>query len=752
MKKYSLVICLFCLVLASFGQSSKLKKADNHFNKLAYSYAAEIYEELIGSELDGPKLKSKLATCYYFMGNTVKAENNFALMINSDSANSDDFFYYAQVLKQSGKYQESDLWMAKVNKMSSNDSRGLSFVNNTTYLEKIKKQGDRFEIKNLDCNSDVSDFGAYPSVNEKQVYFISARRKPFIVQYEWPWNQSQYLDVYKSDVDGKNELSNILLINKEVNTKFHEGPLCFSPDGNFVYFTRNNVARGRQRKDEKGIQNLMIFRAKIDEEGNWINEEQLPFNSKEYSVGHPSISNDGKELYFVSNMPGGFGGADLYKVAINQDGTFGKTENLGGKYNTEGQEMFPYIKRNGDLFFSSNGQIGLGGLDVFVVEAKEGSEVQNIGMPVNSQFDDFSFIMNKDNSTGFFSSNRPGGKGDDDIYSYILTKPIPKQLLAVGVARDANTGQILVGADIQLLNSKGEIVASAKSDNSGAYTFNLDSETDYVVAISGVEKYQNNQRSFTTKNLASDVSQINCDMNLEKEIELPLPMPLSLYCLVTDAKSLLPLEGVKVTLTSKETGNIFMDQATSKSGDTEKELTGKILNDELSYEIRLEKTGYLTKVLTFEYKITQLGRVNVHESMDLSMEKIDIGLDLSSVIDINPIYFDRDKYAIRPDAEIELNKIVKVLNENPTMVIELGSHTDCRASYEYNQRLSDNRAKASAAYVQKRISNPERIYGKGYGESKLKVNCPCEGEVKSACSEEEHQKNRRTEFVIVKMK
>jgi tetratricopeptide (TPR) repeat protein len=209
MKKYSLVICLFCLALASFGQSSKLKKADSHFNKLAYSYAAEIYEELIGSEFDGPKLKSKLATCYYFMANTVKAENNFALMINSDSANSEDFFYYAQVLKQNGKYQESDLWMAKVNKMSSNDSRGLSFVNNTTYLNKIEKDGARFEIKNLNCNSSVSDFGAYPSVNGKQVYFISSRRKPVIIQYEWPWNESQYLDVYKSDVDSINELSNV---------------------------------------------------------------------------------------------------------------------------------------------------------------------------------------------------------------------------------------------------------------------------------------------------------------------------------------------------------------------------------------------------------------------------------------------------------------------------------------------------------------------------------------------------------------
>ena len=755
MKKHCLVIGLFLLAFTSFGQAGKLKKANNYFDKLAYSFAAELYEELIGSELDSPTLKSKLATCYYLMGNTVKAENDFALMINSPEATKDDFFYYAQALKQNGKYSESDVWMAKVNQLSSNDSRGLSYANNKTYFDKIEEEGARFEIRNLNCNSSVSDFGAYPSVDGKQVYFISSRRKPVIIQYEWPWNESQYLDVYKSDVDSINELSNVSLLDKNVNTRFHEGPLCFSSDGKYVYFTRSNVARGRQRKDKQGIQNLKLFRATIDQEGNWNNEEELPFNSKEYSVGHPSISNDAKELYFVSNMPGGFGGADLYKAAINSDGTFGKAENLGSAYNTEGQEMFPWFNGKGDLFFSSNGHIGLGGLDVFVMEMTEGAELQNVGMPVNSQSDDFAFTMNKDNLTGFFSSNRAGGKGDDDIYSYTLIEPLKKQLMVVGIARDAATGQILVNANIDLLNAKGEVVGTVKSDNSGSYKFNLDTDSDYVVAVSGVDKKQNNQRSITTKNLAAEVTVINGDVNLEKENELQLPLPisspLSLYCLVTETKSMLPLEGVKITVTNNETKSIFIDQLTSNKGDVEKEIVGKEINEKLSYTIRLEKEGYLTKVLTFDYNISQTGRVNVHESLDLTLDKINVGIDLASIIEINPIYFDFDKYDIRPDAEVELKKIVKVMNENPAMVIELGSHTDCRSSIDYNQKLSDNRAKASAAYIQKRISNPERIYGKGYGESKLKVNCPCEGTVKSSCSKKEHQKNRRTEFVIVKM-
>ena len=193
-----------------------------------------------------------------------------------------------------------------------------------------------------------------------------------------------------------------------MNTRFHEGPLCFSPDGKFVYYTRNNISKLNNRKDNKGIQNLQLFRSNIDSLGHWIKEEILPFNSKYYSVGHPSISSDGKTLYFVSDMPGGFGGADLYKVSISENGKLGKLENLGSDFNTEGQEMFPWVNQKGELFFSSNGHIGLGGLDVFLMTLdKNGTfyKLQNVGIPVNSQSDDFAFTMNKNNLTGYFSVN-----------------------------------------------------------------------------------------------------------------------------------------------------------------------------------------------------------------------------------------------------------------------------------------------------------------------------------------------------------
>ena len=748
MKKHCLVVCYLIVAFASYGQAGKLKKADAYYEKLSYSYAVDFYEELIGSEADNPKLQAKIGSCYYYMGNMVKSESYYSSMINSGLAVKEDFFFYAQALKQNGKYTESDQWMSKFNQLATNDIRGLSYINNTSYLDNIQKQGVHFEIKNLNCNTPVADFGAYPFIDGKHVYFVSARRKPVMIQYEWTWNETQYLDVYKSNVDLQKELDNITLLNKEINTRFHEGPLCFSPDGKYVYYTRNNISKGKQRKDKKGIQNLQLFRATIDSLGNWKNEENLPFNSKDFSSGHPTISSDGHLLYFVSDMPGGFGGADLYKVAINIDGSLGNAENMGALFNTEGQEMFPWINNKGELFFASNGHIGMGGLDVFVMSlTKNGGydKLINVGIPINSQNDDFAFTMNNDNVSGYFSSNRIGGKGDDDIYSYVLTKPFQKKLVVEGIVKDETTGEILSGATVKLINSKGEVISTATADNSGSFLFDVEPEEEYIIAVSGVEKYNDNQRNVSTKNLDAETTELDGNIALSKEVNL------SLYCLVTDSKSALPLEEVKITITNNDDQNEFINRLTAKTGDIEKELLDKKVSDQLSYIIRLEKPGYLTKVVTFNYTIAQMGRINVHETLDLTMDKIDIGLDLTSIIDINPIYFDLGKFTIRTDASIELNKIVKVMNENPAMEIELGSHTDCRGSIASNEKLSDNRAKASADYIKQRITNPERINGKGYGEAQLKVDCPCEGAVKSTCTEAEHQQNRRTEFVIIKM-
>jgi outer membrane protein OmpA-like peptidoglycan-associated protein len=743
---YTLIFSILCSV--SFAQTGKLKKADSFFYKLSYAYAAEIYTDLLGSKVDSPELKSKLAQCFYQMGDMKNAELYFSQMIDTKEATKEDYFLYAQSLKQNAKYRESDLWMKRFHTSTQTDLRGQSYMNNPSYIAEIEKQGEHFTIKNLIVNTLSSDFGAYPSPVNSDVYFVSSRNSQVAVQNEWSWNSREFLDLYKAQALSDLELTNEVRISKKTNTRFHEGPLCFAPDGKTVYFTRNNVSNGIAVRDEEGIQNLKLYKATVTQDGQWVEEVELPFNSRDYSVGHPSISADGKTLYFASDMPGGFGGADIYKVAMNADGSFGSLQNMGKSVNTEGQEMFPWISTEGNLFFSSNGHIGLGGLDIFVLlAAKNGDfgKLINVGIPVNGQNDDFAFSMNKDARTGYFASNRTGGKGDDDIFSYVLIKPFMRQLIVDGIVKDETTGQILSGAPVQLIDANGTVIGTTFSDKQGQYIFDLEPEMKYTIRVANVPDYFDNSIAVSTMQLEPTTESVNGDVFLEKDPGL------SLYCLVSDKSSGLQLNGVTVKITDSASEKSILTATTQESGDVRSGLKENKIGDKLSYTIVLSKEGYLEKTINFAYTITSPGQINIHELLDIAMTKLDVGQDLATMIEIKPILFDLNKFNIRKDAALELEKIIKVMNQYPTMVIELGSHTDCRGSIASNTTLSDKRAKASAEYIKARITNPERIYGKGYGESKLKVDCPCEGTVKSTCSEDEHQKNRRTEFIIIKM-
>ena len=739
--KSLLLIFSFSAVLISWSQSGKLKKADDYFEKLSYKLAIENYEDLLSTDLASSEMKARLAQSYYNVNDLLNAEKFYNEALKSGSISNNHYFYFAQTLKQLGKYAESDKWMNTFYEKSNTDKRAISFANNRSYLDKIEKEGIHFTITNAAFNSSASDFGGYQSLKKEEVYFVSARRNT-LVQNNWMWNGRGFLDLFTIDPTEKEAPD---LVSK-VTTTFHEGPLCFNKDESVVYFTRNNIAKGKSRRDQKGIQNLKLYFAKVDKNGNWSDVQELTINSKEYSVGHPVLSLDGKTLFFASDMPGGFGGADLYRASINTDGTVGTPINLGKDINTEGQEMFPWIGTDGLFFFSSNGHVGLGGLDVFVMTMNENGvsfdNLTNVGKPLNSQNDDFAMTFNQDGKSGYFSSNRSDGKGDDDIYSFNMVKPfIFKVKLVVSVA-DNKTGSSLPGSIVYLKDQAGKVLQKAIVDEKGQYTFELEPNKEYVISASK-DDYKENLANLTTKNLTT--SSIQAQVNLDKNEGF------SLYGLITDNKTKQALSEVKVTIVDKSSGKVVFDGITANSGDFDKVLENVQMNQTLNYSLTLKKDGYLTKTADFSKLVTTPGVINMNEKLDVSLTKVEVGLDLAELIDIKPIYFDRNKFTIRSDASIELDKIVKVMNEYPTMVIELGSHTDCRGTILQNATLSDNRAKASAEYIKKKITNPDRIYGKGFGESKLKSDCPCEGSVKSTCTEEQHQENRRTEFLIIKI-
>ena len=739
MKNFLFISLIFFLVVILsgvevFSQAQSSKLAAKEYNNYEYADAATHFEKMQRTDM----ILREQADSYFKIQQYAKAEGAYSALVSSPGATQQDFVNYISVLLMNEKYPQALEQMQKYSALYLLDKRYASYLNEANIFEKLKKDNGQFTIKNLDINSEQEDFGAV--FFKDSIAFASSREDVKQVRRTWNWNKLPFLDIYVAEKDSKGELKNPKPLNRTVNKKYHEGPASFANNFTVMAFTRNNYDSAR----EDGTRVLQIYtsRLKVDTASNgqifshWTKPVGVPFNSKDYSVGHPAFNPDGSVMYFVSDMPGGKGGTDLYKVDRNPDGTWGKPQNLGDKINTVGDEMFPFYHSSGILFFSSNAREGLGGLDVFACDMRNGETgmIKNVGAPVNSSKDDFSFVLNDGGSYGYFASNREGGKGNDDIYSYQLLKPFYFGKVISGITKN-NEGQFIEHVNISLMDENGNVLKKDMSDYLGKYLFVVPEGKTYTLVASR-KKYFDSKTNADTR----EKDEVNVDLILEKA------PPLSIYTILTDKKSGQPLSGVKVSVTDNIAKQELASFVSDSTGNHRVPITDKGEGDKYDYTIKMEKEGYLGKTLPLTGEAT-LGEIQITEAFD----KLEVGADLGKIIDIKPIYFDLKKWDIRSDASTELDKIVKVMNENPSMVIELGSHTDCRGTAASNLSLSDKRAKSSAEYVKKHISNPERIYGKGYGETQPVNNCKCEGAVKSTCSEEEHQQNRRTEFKIIKM-
>lgn len=729
MKKLYILLALV-LPLAIFGQAY-LRKAHKHF--VNYNYPKVIHKLEDRKNLP-TNANRELAESYRKTDNTAKAEEFYAKVVASNDKTASDVYMYAQVLKINKKYQEAQAQMDSYAQMNPGDSRVLLFNKNQQYTDQLLTDRGQFEIKNLMINSEEQEFGA--TYYKDQVVYASTYHKIGPTWYSWNANNLHFLNIYAGKMNANGEILDAKPV-KSLNKKYHDGSVSYTKDGNDVFFTRDNY----KKRSKDGIRNLEIYESKFKED-KWQKPVAFSLNNKEYSVGQPAISADGTVLYFTSDMPGGKGGTDLYKVTRNSDGSWGSAENLGDKINTEGNEVFPFIHESGILFFSSDGHPGLGGLDVFAVQVTNNqySKVINPGVPANSNKDDFAFVVSADGKKGYMASNRGGGKGNDDIYSFNLLKPFVFGKTIKGVSKDLE-GNTLAATEVSLLDSNGVVLRTVTTKEDGAYTFDVEENRKFKLKGTK-DKYFDGITPIKT-NSPQDVIIANVDLEKNPGIVI--------IALITDKKTGTPLEGVKITITDvmAKTTETFV---TGANGQYIKELPEKRMNDFLNYDIYIEKEGYLRKHSNYSKKITKPGVYNIHEVLDLNMSKVEVGLDIAKAINLNPIYFDLAKWNIRPDAATELEKIISIMNEYPGMVVELGSHSDCRGAKAANLKLSDKRAKSSADYIRKRIKYPERIFGRGYGESKLVNGCACEGKVVSTCSEEEHAVNRRTEFIIIKMK
>ena len=462
-KIYTILLLIAVSSTMAFAQNSKTKKADQYYDRLQYTDAAEAYQKLLNKGEGSTYVFTRLGNSYYFINDTKKAETYYKRVVKRKDVAAETVYNYAQSLKANGKFADYNTYMKQFAEMKPNDSRAVAFMKNPDYLpEIIDENAQKYAATNLDAlNSKYSDFGG--TVVGSDFYFTSARNTS---RKKYGWNEEPFLDIYMASVVG-GTVKGESLLKGDVNTKYHESTVAITADGKRMYFDRNDYYNGKYKKSEEGINELNIYYAE-NVNGEWKDVKPVPFNDREYSTSHPALSPDGSTLYFTSDRPGGKGQADIYKVSISKDGTFGTPVNLGDNINTEGKEGFPFVDSNGTLYFSSDAHLGMGGLDVFAAAANGDGfgEVRNLGLGVNSSDDDFAFVYYPATEEGYVSSNRKGGKGSDDIYK--IQKMQSCELLALVV--DAETGAALSGARVDLFDSKENKLKSQTTDTNGKAT------------------------------------------------------------------------------------------------------------------------------------------------------------------------------------------------------------------------------------------------------------------------------------------
>ena len=719
-----------------------------HFSNESYKKAADRL-----SKVENPSVETqrKTATAYMEIDSVDRAMSILEQIIDADKdVEAEDYLNLSQLQDMSGMYNEANKNRKKYSRQKAREVRVSLFETDDDYYQKLLNTLSKYDLKNLEINTEMSDFGGYAIRSGEGGEDINMIFASSGIQNTGKLSRNKYIrperptfNLFTSDfVEDSIYSSNATLIGgSDMNTAFQDGPAVISEDGKTMYFTRSGTKSGRD-----AALHLNIYSANIN--GSSLSRvRNLPFNNDEYSVMHPSLSKDGTRLYFSSNMPDGLGGYDLYYVNIDGNGRYSEPVNLGPGINTEGNEVFPFIFREDVLFFASNAHPGLGGLDVYMTVdlGTENQQVLNMGTPFNTSSDDFCLYIDTKFKFGYLSSNRKGGKGEDDIYSFKIDIPPP---FGVDDYYTMARGDTLVLGDLGVLVNDGEVVGTSYDILQG-----LVSRTtllDEVPNKGSLDFKDNGTFSYVNTDLSADLDTFTYIVSngaLESE-------PVNVRIKIIDPTVPLAQQDI-ITFAPGQPVRIEQDTLLANDSDPGGDPLEAIIISEPQFgEINFTDGGGFEYIPDDEIPFTSDTVFYVasdgfqSDTSFVVLSKLAVGVNLADIIEINPIYFDFDKANIRPDAALELDKIVKVLEDYPSMVIELGSHTDCRGSDEYNLYLSDRRAKSSAAYVQERIDNAKRIYGKGFGETTPNIPSP------NGCgtlSEQEHQLNRRTEFIIVEL-
>lgn len=689
-------------------------RADLLFENLSYSRAASAYESLYKRDFQNGKYIQRLAYCYDKMLNYKKALLYYSYLVQTNEKSLSDYYRYAQLLRIDGKIEDARLWLDKYIQLVPDDYQAINQYNQLNKFISLKEKINNIELKEVAGNTHFTDMS--PAFYKDRLVFSSSRDSFSMVRNEFKWNGQPFLRLYVTDEKDQADFNKVALLSKKLNTRVHEGPVCFSSDFNTIYFTRNSTVAARNKKSSRRINNLKIFISSYDGK-SWSDPQDFPFNSDEYSTGHPALSPDDKTIYFISDRPGGYGGTDIYKSEL-VDGQWSKPENLGPSINTEGKEMFPSVDKDGTLYFSSDGKPGLGCLDIFAARPDEKGEymIANFGSPLNSRYDDFGLIVKPDSLSGYFTSNRPGGEGEDDIYSFSVTG---FDLLIT--SKTENNNDILPDTKIYLQGEDGEIITSAVTDKNGLAEFSVTPGKQYRISAES-ESYVSDLTPVILSGRLFDLEQ-------KQDIILRQTYPyLTIRVVEKETGEIIPLAIVEISEGNYDESSIDNGIGTTRFK----------MNNATDYTFNITAEGYLSSLVSY----TSAGKKPGDYALTIELEKLSAGKQFA----LENIYYDLDEYAVRADAVPVLNNLAQMLLENPEVKLEIGSHTDCRADTDYNMNLSQRRSESVVAYLINKGVTPDRLIAKGFGETQLTNGCT-DG---IDCSEEEHQANRRTVIEVLK--
>lgn len=854
---YSLAIMLLFAVSLS-AQTAKLERAQRYMKELNYVGAIELLNQMLAHG-DNAGAKIALAECYRKISDSQNAEFLYGQVVRLPEAQPIHFLYYGEMLQRNGKCDLAREWYVKFAEAVPEDVRGQYQTQACDYEAELKTKSEGiYEVKRTEFNSNLDDFGA--TFYKDGIIFASERDKGSAVKRNHSWTGEPFLDLYfvpikNCGVDVKTGRPE--KFTSDVNSKYHDAIVTFTKDQSTIFFSRNNYSKGKTGADDAGIIRLKIYTSK--KKGNGFgSEESLPFNSDEYSNTHPSVNTDGTKLYFASDMPGGFGGMDLY-VSELENGRWGPPMNLGPAVNTEGNEMFPFIHSSGRLYFASDGHLGLGGIDNFYVDSRgdgQWTAPENPGAPINTADDDFGMMLNDEGTCGFFSSDRQGGSGRDDIYSFTKTAtpvkvfvfdeatkeaianatvtsdsclkktlktgkdgrvivdmkfnscctfnaemegyekgskagcvqdaassenvvieiPLRKaqKFLVDGFVFDQSTGLPLGDAKVTLMGCDStKLNQFVTTDASGKFSFKLDEGCCYKLR-GEKDKYfaVTTGDTICTKGLvASKTYSVN--MNLQPSATTTSPTnpgdltggstggstsnptnsttkPLDPNTVYFDAdKGLYSKNGKPFTGTDNGTtykkgkvvgpnGKPITDVATTNTTKTTRGPNEVYLDPSKNLYV---KNG---KPFTGEYR----GETYVDGKPKNGFISTGAGKYTDSpdaVSYLLHIYYDFDQANLRDESMPELDKLLKLMKDNPTQIVEIASHTDARGSNSYNNRLSQRRAESVVRWLIDKGVERDRLVPRGYGETMTSNDC--KNQIK--CTEEEHQLNRRTEFRVL---